>query len=246
MPRIASTLWVSQRPLTGSKFHHHGVLTAAIIFAICSSENGHQESLAILDGITSSVATSSFKPDPKMSDPQRHTWSQNSSLSYSLLLEQLDRYWALALAHTSSMTVPQHLSDVIAQRLKKLAQLSAEHLDVADEKVSSPSKNESKPSILMNAIIAAERSWTHPVIIEILSGKCTDKSQCEPQVVQQVKSPKKANQTYTSNQKNYTKNKQIPTRPRPLCTLFFTSILPDVSWLCTGAAPRSRERAEVG
>lgn len=150
-----------------------------------SGENGARESLAILDGITSSVVISSFKPDSEMLDAERHSWAQDSRLAYIWILEQLDRYWALALAHTSSRTVPQHSSDVIAVRLKQLAQLSIVQFESTDPHNSSPMGKE-KHSTLMNAIIIAERSWKHPVIIQILQGKCTDKSYCEPQVVQQV------------------------------------------------------------
>jgi hypothetical protein len=169
------------------------------------------------------VVTSSFKPDPEKNDPQRHSWAQDSSKTYAWILEQLDRYWALTLAHTSSRTIPQHLSDVIAQRLKKLAQLSAEHLKASDEEgSSSPTNSGEKHSTLLNAITIAERSWTHPVIVEILSGKCTDKSQCEPQVVQQVTLRKETNETHNFATRKTTQRKtNFSQRCRSPGALFF-------------------------
>lgn len=144
-----------------------------------SGPKGPKATLAVLDGITSAIVVNTWRPDSSMRDPSKHKWCSNTYLTYKAILEQLEKYWVLAIAHTSTRCVPPQALNTMAERLRKLSKLAANEVAGGNPPISHVP--------LAHAISACERGWTHPAVVSILEGQCTDRSQREAQTLQRAR-----------------------------------------------------------
>ncbi len=163
-------------------FQHVTDVTSSAMKAIVghlSGPKGARATLAVLDGITSAIVVNTWRPDASQMDMSKHKWSSNTYLTYKAILEQLEKYWVLAIAHTSTRTVPPNSLEAMAERLKHLSRLA--HNEVAG---GNPPMSHVP---LTHAISACERGWTHPAVVAILEGQCTDRAQIEPQTLQRAR-----------------------------------------------------------
>ena len=160
--------------------HHFQHVTDAassvmkMIIGHLSDPKGPKITLAILDGITSAMVVNSWQPSPTQGTAN-HKWPSNTLEAYKVILEQLEKYWILAIVRTSTRSVPPPAIEVMANRLRELSKLAREKI---------PDVAEGEHSPLSQAIIASERGWKHPVVVAILDGQCTDVTQGESQVLQ--------------------------------------------------------------
>jgi hypothetical protein len=145
-----------------------------LIIGHLSDPKGPKTTVAILDGITSAMVVNSWQPSPTQ-DTANHKWPTNTLEAYKVILEQLEKYWVLAIVRTSTRSVPPPALEVMANRLRELSELAREKI---------PDIAEGEYSPLSQAVTASERGWKHPVVVAILDGQCTDATQAESQVLQ--------------------------------------------------------------
>jgi len=160
-------------------FLHVADVTSSAMKAIVkhlSGPKGPRATLAVLDGITSAIVVNTYRPDPAQMDSAKHKWCSSTFLAYKAILEQLEKYWVLTIAHTSTRCVPPQALATMAERLRHLTKLASNEVDGSNP----PSSHVP----LTHAISVCERGWTHPAMVSVLEGQCSDRSICEAQTVQ--------------------------------------------------------------
>jgi hypothetical protein len=65
-----------------------------------SGPKGPRTTLALLDGISAAIVTNSWRSG-STSDP-KHKWCKETYAAYRAIIEQLEKYWVLAIVHTST------------------------------------------------------------------------------------------------------------------------------------------------
>jgi len=143
-----------------------------------SGPKGPRTTLAVLDGITSAIAINTWRPGAAQQDA-KHKWCKGTYAAYRAIVEQLDKYWVLAIVHTSTRSVPPQALAIMAHRLKRLSKLGAKEVAGGTPQMAHVP--------LTHAVSACERGWTHPVVVAILEGQCTDLQQREAQTLQRAR-----------------------------------------------------------
>jgi len=142
-----------------------------------SGPKGPRTTLAVLDGITSAIVINTWRPGA--AQDAKHKWCKGTYAAYKAIIEQLEKYWVLAIVHTSTRSVPPQALAVMANRLKRLSKLAAKEVAGGTPQISHVP--------LTHAVSACERGWTHPVVVAILEGQCTDLSQREAPTLQRAR-----------------------------------------------------------
>jgi hypothetical protein len=65
-----------------------------------SGPKGPRTTLALLDGISAAIVTNSWRAG-NTNDP-KHKWCKETYAAYRAIIEQLEKYWVLAIVHTST------------------------------------------------------------------------------------------------------------------------------------------------
>lgn len=165
-----------------SFLHVANVISAAMKAVVkhLSGPKGPSATLAVLDGITSAHVVSSFRPCSNHSDTsKKHIWSSRTFLEYIAIFEELEKYWVLSITYTSTDCVPPQALAMLTERLRHFSKLASNEITGGIPPMLEPP--------LTNAISASERGWTHPSVVSIIEGKCTDRSLCEAQTVQMAR-----------------------------------------------------------
>ena len=142
-----------------------------------SGPKGPRTTLALLDGITSSIVVNTWRP--MCLQDAKHKWCQGTYAAYKAIIEQLEKYWVLSIVHTSTRSVPPLALAIMAHRLKRLSKLATREVAGGTPQMSHVP--------LTHAVAACERGWTHPVVVSILEGACRDNSQREAQTLQRAR-----------------------------------------------------------
>jgi len=73
--------------------------------AALQGPKGPRTTLAVLDAITSSIVVNTWRP---MALPDaKHKWCYKGTYAaYKAIIEQLEKYWVLAIVHISTRSVP--------------------------------------------------------------------------------------------------------------------------------------------
>eukprot|EP00960_Hanusia_phi_P071799 767634-Hanusia_phi.AAC.1 len=142
-----------------------------------SGPKGPRTTLAVLDGITSAIVINTWRPGA--AQDTKHKWCKGTYAAYKAIIEQLEKYWVLAIVHTSTRSVPPQALAVMANRLKRLSKLAAKEVAGGTPQISHVP--------LTHAVSACERGWTHPVVVAILEGQCTDLVQREAPTLQRAR-----------------------------------------------------------
>ena len=142
-----------------------------------SGPKGPRTTLAVLDGITSSIVINTWRPGA--AQDAKHKWCKGTYAAYKAIIEQLEKYWVLAIVHTSTRSVPPQALAIMAQRLKRLSKLAAKEVAGGTPQMSHVP--------LTHAVSACERGWTHPVVVSILEGQCREMGQREAQTLQRAR-----------------------------------------------------------
>lgn len=162
-------------------FQHVTNVTSSAMKAIVghlSGAKGPRTTLAVLDGITSAIVINAARPE-NSSDP-KHKWCKGTYAAYKAIIEQLEKYWVLAIVHTSARSIPPQALSIMADRLKRLSKL-------VDKQVVDGGQPQLAHVPLTHAISACQRGWTNPVVVSILEGHCTDLQQREAQTLQRAR-----------------------------------------------------------
>jgi len=142
-----------------------------------SGPKGPRTTLAVLDGITSSIVVNTWRP--MALQDAKHKWCKGTYAAYKAIIEQLEKYWVLAIVHTSTRSVPPQALAIMAHRLKRLSKLATREVAGGTPQMSHVP--------LTRAVSACERGWTHPVVVAILEGQCREVSQREAQTLQRAR-----------------------------------------------------------
>jgi hypothetical protein len=67
-----------------------------------SGPKGPRTTLALLDGISAAIVTNSWRPGPGPTNDAKHKWCKETYAAYRAIIEQLEKYWVLAIVHTST------------------------------------------------------------------------------------------------------------------------------------------------
>ena len=142
-----------------------------------SGPKGPRTTLAVLDGITSSIVVNTWRP--MALQDAKNKWCKGTYAAYKAIIEQLEKYWVLAIVHTSTRSVPPQALAIMAHRLKRLSKLATREVAGGTPQMSHVP--------LTHAVSACERGWTHPVVVAILEGACREMSQREAQTLQRAR-----------------------------------------------------------
>eukprot|EP00802_Teleaulax_amphioxeia_P001771 Tamp_01773.p1 GENE.Tamp_01773~~Tamp_01773.p1 ORF type:complete len:978 (-),score=217.46 Tamp_01773:562-3495(-) len=142
-----------------------------------SGPKGPRTTLAVLDGITSSIVVNTWRP--LALQDAKHKWCKGTYAAYKAIIEQLEKYWVLAIVHTSTRSVPPLALAIMSHRLKRLSKLATREVAGGIPQMSHVP--------LTHAVSACERGWTHPVVVAILEGVCREMSQREAQTLQRAR-----------------------------------------------------------
>ena len=142
-----------------------------------SGPKGPRTTLAVLDGITSSIVVNTWRP--LALQDAKHKWCKGTYAAYKAIIEQLEKFWVLAIVHTSTRSVPPLALAIMSHRLKRLSKLATREVAGGIPQMSHVP--------LTHAVSACERGWTHPVVVAILEGVCREMSQREAQTLQRAR-----------------------------------------------------------
>ena len=67
-----------------------------------SGPKGPRTTLALLDGITSSIVVNTWRP--MCLQDAKHKWCQGTYATYKAIIEQLEKYWVLSIVHIDAQS----------------------------------------------------------------------------------------------------------------------------------------------
>eukprot|EP00802_Teleaulax_amphioxeia_P004177 Tamp_04181.p1 GENE.Tamp_04181~~Tamp_04181.p1 ORF type:complete len:968 (+),score=189.37 Tamp_04181:81-2906(+) len=144
--------------------------------------------LAVLDGMTSGMVVNTWRP--KVSSNPRHRWCKGTFKAYKAIIEQLEKYWVLAIVYMSVRSAPTQVSwiealEYISGHLQRLSAIASREITPNDTLQYGGGASHHVP--LSHVVIACERGWDSPVVSQILQGSCHDLSQREVATLQKAR-----------------------------------------------------------
>ena len=131
-----------------------------------------------------------------MSADPRHRWCKGTFTAYCAIIQQLEKYWVLAVVYTTGKNTAStpHSSDgtsvfeVIGERLKQLSAIATREIsqdDVSGAGAGGAQQQQRAP--LSHAVMACERPWSSLDTVLILKGACADIGKREVATLQKAR-----------------------------------------------------------
>jgi len=144
--------------------------------------------LAVLDGMTSGMVVNTWRP--KVSSNPRHRWCKGTFKAYRAIIEQLEKYWVLAIVYMSGRSAPTQVPwskalEYMSSHLQRLSAIASREITQNDTMQYGGGAGHHVP--LSHVVIACERSWDSPLVLQILQGSCHDLSQREVATLQKAR-----------------------------------------------------------